>query len=76
MLIAAACLWKGDNLMLGNLYVGEVVHFKTHIKKQETPYRGWLMRADNDGEEVGWYATEAEARAATEAAMWEALKST
>ncbi len=66
--------WKDNALTIGNLYVGEVIHFRTHEKRRETPFRSWIMTKDGDGEEVGWYATNDKARSALEEAVLKALR--
>jgi hypothetical protein len=50
-------------LYFGCAYIGAIMHWEMNPKRSETPFRGWFMN-DDEGREIGWFATADEARAA------------
>lgn len=57
------CFGRAERaLYVGGLNVGTVMH---HATGRQKSWRAWLM-TDEDGEEIGWYMTEREAKDALE----------
>ena len=74
-----ALRWRKDEfgnvdraLYIGRLYIGHIMHCPKHPRRPDAPWRAWLMTSD-EGDEAGWYASEADAKAALHAAAMEAL---
>lgn len=50
------------SLNAGGLHVGLIQHIpQPRYGHESTPWRGWIM-SDEDGKELGWFATEQEAK--------------
>jgi hypothetical protein len=66
--------WRGRHLWLQGLWIGQVIRWGAHGPegRKETPYRGWLM-TEEDGDEVGWFKTEDDAKIAVKEAAEAAL---
>ncbi len=78
--------WRADefgkperDIYLGSIYVGGVWHYPVSVlpftneyQPREKPWRAWFMN-EADGSEVGWFATEQEARDALVDAVLKAL---
>jgi hypothetical protein len=65
-------IWHADsrwerNLFIGKLYVGTIRLWVSDVHKN-LPWYAWVQDSE-DGHRIGWYATEAEAKAALEAAV-------
>jgi hypothetical protein len=67
------CFGKpGRALFVGGLNVGSIMYHKRD--ERDDPWRAWLM-TDEDGNEIGWYLTEREAKyALVDAAVKELCK--
>ena len=68
-------------LYIGNLYVGGIMRvvpedwrgarvknpnmMEFYVKRESAPWRAWFM-SDDEGDEIGYYATDDEARTALE----------
>lgn len=62
-------------LYIGGLYVGSIMQWKSVLHsddKHNGMWRGWFMN-DDEGDQVGWFPTADEARAAVERALTAAL---
>ncbi len=78
--ILVSLFWRPDGygnpgraLYARDLYLGHVTHWTyPDPSHRATPWRAWLM-TDEEGEEVGWWATEQEAKDALVDAALKAL---
>ena len=77
--VLVSLFWRPDGygkpgraLYARDLYLGQVMHVPTHPRRQGQTWRAWLMTTD-EGEEVGWYPTEQEAKEALVDAALEGL---
>lgn len=66
--------WVGKELYLGALYVGEVINFrmKSPFAAEGRTWRTWCTDSA-EGNSLGYYATEAEAKGALESWLVSAL---
>lgn len=71
--------WRKDGygrperaLYAGGLYLGEVMCLPTNPRLSGAIWRSWLMTTD-EGDEIGWYMTEQEAKDALVDAALKAL---
>jgi len=78
--VPAEVEWRKDGfgneasaLYLGELYVGHIMGTGPWAKTKPNQWRGWF-NSDDDGAETGWFATQEEARASVEVALFRALK--
>lgn len=62
--------WRGRNLWIGSIWVGMTAYWP----RMSPEWRAWVLTSE-DGESVGFYDTEAEAREAVMAAVLAALHS-
>jgi hypothetical protein len=77
--INVSLFWRPDGwgrderaLYMRDLYLGEVMHLPPRPRRLGPTWRAWLMTTD-EGSEVGWFATEQEAKDALVDAALKAL---
>lgn len=60
-------------VFIGDICAGHVMEHYARTKQGLPAWRAWIMRKDDDGEDLGWFDTDDLARAALVAAVREAI---